>query len=112
MNLEGQRFGKLVVIKKGETRVTKGGCKTRTWICRCDCGRELIISTGHLRSGNTKSCGCLRGIDITGQKFGKLTAIKRTKKRDKTGNIYWYCECECGGNIITQGRNLIKIYCK
>lgn len=83
MNLEGQRFGKLVVIKKGETRVTKGGCKTRTWICRCDCGRELIIPTGHLRSGNTKSCGCLRGIDITGQKFGKLTAIKRTKKGTK-----------------------------
>jgi hypothetical protein len=108
MNLEGQRFGKLVVIKKGETRVTKGGCKTRTWICRCDCGRELIIPTGHLRSGHTKSCGCLRGIDITGQKFGKLTAIKRTKKSDKTGNIYWYCECECGGNIITQGRNLRK----
>lgn len=34
--------------------------------------------------------------------------MKRTEKRDKSGNVYWYCECECGGNILTQGRNLRK----
>lgn len=34
--------------------------------------------------------------DITNQKFGKLTAIKPTKKRDKCRRIYWMCICDCG----------------
>ena len=29
------------------------------WICECDCGEKRVLHTGHLRSGNTKSCGCL-----------------------------------------------------
>ena len=33
--------------------------------------------------------------DITGQKFGKLTVLKPTKKR-KNGNVVWLCLCDCG----------------
>lgn len=34
--------------------------KTKTiWHCRCECGNELDIQGIHIRSGNTKSCGCL-----------------------------------------------------
>jgi hypothetical protein len=28
------------------------------WHCRCQCGNERIICSGHLRSGHNKSCGC------------------------------------------------------
>ena len=59
MNLEGQRFGKLIVIKEGETRVTKGGRKIKTWICRCDCGNETVVVGSKLSFGHTQSCGCL-----------------------------------------------------
>lgn len=30
------------------------------WLCQCDCGNEVTVSGNRLRSGNTKSCGCLR----------------------------------------------------
>lgn len=52
LNLQGQRFGFLTVLEKAESR----GGKTY-WKCRCDCGTEKIIQTGHLTSGATKSCG-------------------------------------------------------
>lgn len=56
-NLEGQKFGRLTVKYKGES--TKSG-QTRWW-CECDCGNtELtLVQAGSLKSGRTKSCGCL-----------------------------------------------------
>ncbi len=42
-------------------------------------------------------------IDITGQKFGRLTAIKMIYKPD---NIKWFCICECGNTKITKSRLL------
>ena len=53
VDLTGQRYGKLVVLCRAEN------IDGRTaWVCRCDCGRETIVKTYHLRCGHTKSCGC------------------------------------------------------
>lgn len=54
-NLIGERFGRLTVISKNGK--TKWG--NVTWKCACDCGKTVIIPGGHLKSGHTKSCGCL-----------------------------------------------------
>ena len=56
IDLTGKTFGKLTVIKK--TIVKKSGA---LWECVCSCGNPKIVSTGHLTSGDTKSCGCLHG---------------------------------------------------
>lgn len=54
-NLLGQRFGLLTVIKRvGTTENRKA-----LWKCKCDCGKSTIVRTADLKSGNTKSCGCL-----------------------------------------------------
>ena len=37
-------------------------------------------------------------IDLTGQKFGRLTVIKKTGNT-KEGKTVWLCECECGNKI-------------
>jgi len=52
---DGQRFGRLVVI---QTRGVPG--KPRSAVCRCDCGRITHVDRGKLRSGHTRSCGCLK----------------------------------------------------
>lgn len=52
IDLVGSRFGRLVVAEAVPAK------PRRSWRCHCDCGKEIVTDTGHLRSGNTKSCGC------------------------------------------------------
>lgn len=55
VNLTGQRFGNLVCIKKaGSLR------EHAAWLCKCDCGNEIITDSGSLRAGYRTSCGCRR----------------------------------------------------
>lgn len=30
----------------------------KQWLCECDCGNQIVVTTTHLKSGHTKSCGC------------------------------------------------------
>jgi hypothetical protein len=55
-DLTGERFGRLVVIERWGNRGRRGA----THRCRCDCGNELVTTTGKLRDGSIRSCGCLR----------------------------------------------------
>lgn len=36
--------------------------KRSYWLCKCDCGNDIVVSIGHLRNGHTKSCGCLKKV--------------------------------------------------
>jgi hypothetical protein len=57
IDLTGQRFGKLVVKRQLEKRGNRGQIR---WECVCDCGNKHITSGESIRSGKSKSCGCLR----------------------------------------------------
>lgn len=59
IDLTGRRFGKLIVLRRGETRIYPSGSKATHWICRCDCGRESTPTTSTLNNGSSKSCGCV-----------------------------------------------------
>lgn len=54
LDLSNQRFGKLVAIEYKGIKNHKA-----MWLCKCDCGNFCEIPCAYLRSGNTKSCGCL-----------------------------------------------------
>ena len=54
IDLTGQKFGRLTVIRRNGHR---GG--HAAWLCKCDCGNEKIVSSKYIRSGGTQSCGCL-----------------------------------------------------
>lgn len=69
-DLTGQRFGKLTVIQRHGTYHSPGGAKQSTWLCLCDCGNTNITTTGRLRGGYTKSCGCLKNECTPGQTHG------------------------------------------
>lgn len=60
IDLTGQRFGRLTVIRLAEGHRKPNGTMVRRWVCKCDCGNECIVSVGNLKNGSTKSCGCLR----------------------------------------------------
>lgn len=55
LDLTGKRFGKLVAVQVDESNISK----KRKWVCICDCGNSVSVTTNNLRSGQTKSCGCL-----------------------------------------------------
>lgn len=73
-NLIGQKFERLLVIQSAK----KDKWGKSQWLCQCDCGREKIILDFNLKSGNTKSCGCLQ-IEKMIQRFTKHGHSKRNK---------------------------------
>lgn len=109
-DLTGMRFGKLVVT--GSIGADKW--RHTQWLCKCDCGGETISSNGHaLRSGDRKSCGCLKhdeahnSFELTGKRYGRLLVLKRvmadgTKKKES----HWLCRCDCGQEKVINGKNL------
>lgn len=116
----GKKFGKLTIVRRDKIHITPSGQKKVMWLCKCDCGNEKVVASQDLKSGHTKSCGCIptkkRGsglIDLTGEKFGKLLVIERAEDyvyKNKKGMLItsprWLCQCDCGNTIIVQGGNL------
>ena len=59
-DLVGARYGILTVLSYYDTIDVSNGyiAHRRRWLCRCDCGNEVIVREDNLLSGNTRSCGC------------------------------------------------------
>lgn len=82
------------------------------WLCQCDCGNLIKVRGSHITTEKIKSCGCLqreisagRYIDLTGQKFGELTALERVllPNLNEKG---WRCLCSCGKESFVRTDNL------
>ena len=109
LDLTGQRFGRLTVVSRAENIG-----RDTAWLCRCDCGNEVTVRTCYLRKGEKRDCGCdtsvpmlagTRQYDLTGQRFGKLTALRPLGAPDGK-NYRWLCRCDCGKEISAQVGNL------
>lgn len=94
-DLTGQVFGRLTAERRAE-----GKGKTQ-WECRCSCGGRAVVPTYALTSGNSKSCGCLKHsvgvkmrIDATGERYGRLVAVKPVRSIRRA--MHWEFRCDCG----------------
>ena len=95
LNLSGQTFGRWFVLSEAPSikrKISSGRGRTRYWNVRCVCGKEKVISQECLRSGKSRSCGCLRREESVAKHskpngesaFNKLLtsyAVKSGKKR-------------------------------
>ena len=95
LDLSGQRFGRLVAMRATDQRKNH----KVVWECKCDCGNMVYIQSSLLKNGHTISCGCLH--DLTGQRFGRLMALRATDQR-KRSNVVWECKCDCGNTVYVQ----------
>lgn len=59
-DLEGLRYGRLVVIERAENYISPQGQARKRWLCHCDCGNVVVVLARGLISGTTRSCGCLQ----------------------------------------------------
>ena len=58
IDLTGQVYGRLTVIKRVDDYISPSGDRKVQWLCKCKCGKEVIVTGNNLRKGNSKSCGC------------------------------------------------------
>lgn len=107
IDLTGQRFGKLTI----EKRVENNKHNQAMWLCKCECGGTTITTTQKIKSGHTKSCGCLviearinRAEDHTGKRFSRLVVIGSSER--VKGKIAWLCKCNCGKEKIVTSEGL------
>ena len=84
IDLTGNKYGNLTVIKRADDHVQSGGTKITQWLCVCECGNMTIVPSVRLRSGKTKSCGCYRKkFRKKDSKQKKINLIKSKNKKLK-----------------------------
>lgn len=117
IDLTGQVFGRLTVIKRVDDYIQPSGRHLVQWLCLCTCGKEKVTRTPYLMAGDIESCGCLRSEvlsvrqthNLIGKRFGYLTVIERAKNNTSlSGNswIMWSCLCDCGNIKKVSAANL------
>ena len=95
-DLTGMKFDRLTVIEQA------GRTNDRhiLWKCRCDCGNTTNVSSRDLKTGHTRSCGCLQKETVGnarlkhGDRDARLYSVWKTmKKRCENENcksFKWY----------------------
>ncbi len=92
-DLTGRLFGEYTVLERGPDR---GGVPS--WLCRCSCGSEFEVLGANLRSGHSQNCRNCKFMDLTGQRFGRLTAVRRVGKTANCQSL-WACRCDCDPQV-------------
>lgn len=92
-DLTGQRFGRLTVLERSEDRISKAGNHATCWECICDCGKTVVVRSGDLKSGKTRSCGCL-------QKERAYETKKKYNSFRVSGNIVYVKLLNSGHEMI------------
>jgi hypothetical protein len=126
LDLLGEKYGRLTVIAEADP-IYYNGRKASRWLCKCDCGATVLVTTNKLRAGSTKSCGCLakeagnksiknaakaslakKKADrdkLIGKRFGTWTVLEDAG-RPKMGLYGVLCECDCGARAVVTINNL------
>ena len=118
-DLTGQLFTRWFVESYNPEKSKEMGKAYWNVICTKD-GNKGCVSANNLKSGQSKSCGCLRKEklserqkrkreDLTGKRFGRYTVIKYNPEKSKEMGIsYWDCICDCGTEKCVSANHLKK----
>ena len=118
IDLTNKEFEYFTVINKNEER-TKANGRNVFWNCKCKCGNTFIATTTEINKNIRKSCGCMKSKllsqahlqDLTGQRFGELTVLKRDLIHSQNGQknrTYWFCKCSCGNILSVERTHLVN----
>lgn len=121
----GDRFGRLIVIcHVPQAEAFSTGYKHGYWMLKCDCGQYTKAPTASsLTRGIQTSCGWKCGLrerapakvkvprapahrNLTGQRYGILTAIEIAPRPPAGQGAHWHCKCDCGAAKVVRAKDL------
>lgn len=119
-NIVRTDFAKIIGSAFGEWTILDGYFENKVAMvkARCSCGVTRDLIWQNVKQGKSKSCGHriygqgVRAIDETGNRYGKLTVLKKvpfsalTPEQQSSKNIFWECKCDCGAKVIASGSRL------
>lgn len=112
-DLTGKSFNYLTVVSYAHPKISPCGHRKHLWNCRCICGNNVKVTSGHLKSGHTKSCGCYhkkqarkfnRKVIQAGARFDRLKVEKFLFIKDSY-DVY-KCLCDCGNTTQVSSSSL------
>lgn len=112
IDISNQQFCKLTALFP-----VKNNGKIK-WLCKCDCGNEVVVQPAYLKNKNTRSCGCLqkktvedRWIEyrkernVVGKKFSRLTALEFVGIENQESMYSFLCDC---GNVVIKSLHSVS----
>lgn len=81
----GNVFGRLTVLSEaGQDKYT-----SRLYLCKCECGSEVVKAGWLMRRGDTKSCGCLRAENL------RTISITHGARKTRAYSVWWNMKSRC-----------------
>ena len=112
----GRTYYQLTLLRK----VGRTSYGHNLYECLCTCGNKTVVNIHNLRSGHTRSCGCLwknmprkspsTYNDLTGKRFGLWTVLKRGEdyvSPEGGHSVRFLCRCDCGNESLVFSRCLL-----
>lgn len=103
IDLTDKTFGRLTVIKFSHLKT--GG--KAYWECQCDCGNQSVVGGYNLRSGHTKSCGCLSKELVSARRY--VHGMENTKPYGRWINMLRRCNDKKNNQYHNYGGRGIKV---
>jgi hypothetical protein len=85
----GKKYNRWTVLKYEGTN----HLKKSQFLCRCDCGKEKIVALGNLKTGQSKSCGCLNDENRKGNTWSKKHGMSFSREYRSWESMLARCEC-------------------
>lgn len=106
IDIIGKRYGRLVVFSFFDVKN-----KNSRWLCKCDCGKEKVVTRHSLSSGHTKSCGCLsvEALKNRSTKHGHAANNNPTSEYTTWNNMKARCYNENDKHYSFYGGRGIKV---
>lgn len=119
----GNQYGRLTVVEQVDD--DRPGAY---WLCKCECGERKVVKGRSLRSGHTRSCGCLQRDRVSlpegeaafnklfvdrrrdAENAGRSWELTREQFKELTSQPCHYCGCEPSQSHGTIGMNGDYIY--
>lgn len=98
----GNKYGEWTILRYIPPANREQPKSSLNYLAQCSCGNIRPVRSSDLKSGKSKSCGCLKNkkwnIEI-GKTYGEITVLYQLKNRHNNYIQQYHCKCSCGNEV-------------